>query len=166
MAKALFISTNDIVKYTMLNGNVDPDTYTQFIFQAQQIHIQNYLGTKLYNKINDGIVAGNLTQPYLGLLKDYIKFMVIWYSMVEFLPYASIKISEKGVFKHNSENSTTVDKIEIDSLIANARDTAQSYTNRFIDFMTFNQVDFPEYNTNSNADVYPDKDANFTGWIL
>ncbi len=166
MAKALFISTNDIVKYTMLNGNVDPDTYTQFIFQAQQIHIQNYLGTKLYNKINDGIVAGNLTQPYLDLLKDYIKFMVIWYSMVEFLPYASIKISEKGVFKHNSENSTTVDKIEIDSLIANARDTAQSYTNRFIDFMTFNQVDFPEYNTNSNADVYPDKDANFTGWIL
>jgi len=166
MAKALFISTNDIVKYTMLNGNVDPDTYTQFIFQAQQIHIQNYLGTKLYNKINDGIVAGNLTQPYLDLLKDYIKFMVIWYSMVEFLPYASIKISEKGVFKHNSENSTTVDKIEIDSLIANARDTAQSYTNRFIDFMSFNQVDFPEYNTNSNADVYPDKDANFTGWIL
>ena len=166
MAKALFISTNDIVKYTMLNGNVDPDTYTQFIFQAQQIHIQNYLGTKLYNKINDGIVAGNLTQPYLDLLKDYIKFMVIWYSMVEFLPYASVKISEKGVFKHNSENSTTVDKIEIDSLIANARDTAQSYTNRFIDFMTFNQVDFPEYNTNSNADVYPDKEANFTGWIL
>ena len=148
MAKALFISTNDIVKYTMLNGNVDPDTYTQFIFQAQQIHIQNYLGTKLYNKINDGIVAGNLTQPYLDLLKDYIKFMVIWYSMVEFLPYASVKITEKGVFKHNSENSTTVDKIEIDSLIANARDTAQSYTNRFIDFMTFNQSDFPEYNDN------------------
>jgi len=166
MAKALFISTNDIVKYTMLNGNVDPDTYTQFIFQAQQIHIQNYLGTKLYNKINDGIIAGNLTQPYLDLLKDYIKFMVIWYSMVEFLPYASVKITEKGVFKHNSENSTTVDKIEIDSLIANARDTAQSYTNRFIDFMTFNQSDFPEYNDNSNADVYPDKDANFSGWIL
>jgi len=166
MAKALFISTNDIVKYTMLNGNVDPDTYTQFIFQAQQIHIQNYLGTKLYNKINDGIIDGNLTQPYLDLLKDYIKFMVIWYSMVEFLPYASVKITEKGVFKHNSENSTTVDKIEIDSLIANARDTAQSYTNRFIDFMTFNQSDFPEYNDNSNADVYPDKDANFSGWIL
>ena len=86
--------------------------------------------------------------------------------MVEFLPYASVKITEKGVFKHNSENSTTVDKIEIDSLIANARDTAQSYTNRFIDFMTFNQSDFPEYNDNSNADVYPDKDANFSGWIL
>jgi hypothetical protein len=32
--------------------------------------------------------------------------------------------------------------------------------------MTFNQVLFPEYNLNSNGDVYPDKDANFVGWIL
>jgi len=166
MAKALFISTNDLVKNTFLNGNVDPDTYTQYIFQAQQVHVQNYLGTKLYNKINDGIVAGNLSAPYTTLLSDYIKMMVIHFTMVEFLPYSSIKISEKGVFKHNSENSTNVDKTEIDSLIAKSMGTAQSYTNRFIDYMTFNQVLFPEYNSNSNADVYPDKDANFTGWVL
>jgi hypothetical protein len=86
--------------------------------------------------------------------------------MVEYLPYASIKISEKGVFKHNSENSTVADKAEIDYLIEKSRDTAQSYTNRFIDYMTFNQSLFPEYNLNSNSDVYPDKDANFTGWVL
>ena len=166
MAKALFISTNDLVKYTILNGNVDPDTYTQFIFQAQQVHIQNFLGTKLYNKINNDIVAGTLTDPYLTLLNDYIKLMVVWWSMVEFMPYSAIKISEKGVYKHNSENSTNVDKSELDFLTEKARDTAQSYTNRFIDYMTFNQVSFPEYNANSNADVYPDKDANFVGWVL
>tara|TARA_R110000823_G_C15949644_1_gene501503 strand:+ start:6566 stop:7066 length:501 start_codon:yes stop_codon:yes gene_type:complete len=166
MAKALFISTNDLVKYTILNGNVDPDTYTQFIFQAQQVHIQNFLGTKLYNKINNDIVAGTLTDPYLTLLNDYIKLMVVWWSMVEFMPYSAIKISEKGVYKHNSENSINVDKSEIDFLTEKARDTAQSYTNRFIDYMTFNQVSFPEYNANSNADVYPDKDANFVGWVL
>ena len=166
MAKALFISTNDFVKFTRMSGGVDPDTYTQFIFQAQQVHIQNFLGTKLYDKINDDIVAGTLTAPYSTLLTDYIKFMVIWYSMVEYLPYSSFTIGAKGVFKHNSENSTTADKVEIDFLIEKARDTAQSYTNRFIDHMTFNQVLFPEYNTNSNGDVYPDKDANFVGWIL
>jgi hypothetical protein len=166
MAKALFISSKDIVKYTNMNGSVDPDTYVQFIYQAQQVHIQNYLGTRLYDRINNDIVAGTLTAPYAALLEDYIKFMVVWYSMVEFLPYASIKINEKGMFKHTSENATNVDKTEIDFLIEKARDTAQSYTNRFIDHMTFNQVLFPEYNLNSNGDVYPDKDANFVGWIL
>ena len=166
MAEALFISTNDIVKFTNLNGNLDPDLYTQYIYQAQQLHIQNYLGTKLYNKINDDIVSGTLTSPYTTLLSKYIKPMVIHWAMVEFLPYSAYKISNKGVFKHNSENSTTVEKNEIDFLIEKERDVAQSYTNRFIDYMNFNQSLFPEYNTNSNADVYPDNDANFVGWVL
>ena len=59
MAKALFITTNDLVKHTIINGNVDPDSYTQYIFQAQQVHIQNYLGTKLYNKINNKFYIGS-----------------------------------------------------------------------------------------------------------
>jgi hypothetical protein len=25
---------------------------------------------------------------------------------------------------------------------------------------------FPEYYTNNNEDIYPDKDANFGGWVL
>jgi hypothetical protein len=32
--------------------------------------------------------------------------------------------------------------------------------------MCFNQVTFPEYNANSNADVFPDKSADFTSWVL
>jgi DNA integrity scanning protein DisA with diadenylate cyclase activity len=166
MAQALFITRDDIVKFTALNGNIDTDKFIQYIKIAQDIHIQNYIGTKLYNKINDDIVANTLVEPYTSLLSDYIKMMVIHWSMVEFLPYSAIKISEKGVFKHNSENSTNVDKNEIDFLIEKERDVAQSYTNRFIDYMSFNQSSFPEYNTNSNADMFPDRDANFTGWIL
>ena len=166
MAKALFITTNDLVKHTILNGNVDPDTYTQYIFQAQQIHIQNFLGTKLYNKINDGIVASNLAAPYTTLLSDYIKMMVIHWTMVEFLPYASIKISEKGVFKHSSENSTVVDKNEIDFLVEKARTNAEWYSRRFIDFMSFNQTTYPEYTSNVNDDLYPSNDATFNGWVL
>jgi hypothetical protein len=166
MANGLFITTNDIVKFTNLNGNLDPDIYTQYIYQAQQLHIQNYLGTKLYDKINDDIVAGTLASPYTTLLSKYIKPMVIHWAMVEFLPYAAYKVSNKGVFKHNSENSSTVEKSEIDFLIEKERDVAQSYTNRFIDYMSFNQNLFPEYTANSNADVFPDHNANFTGWVL
>ena len=166
MAQGLFISTNDIVKFTNLNGNLDPDIYTQYIFQAQQLHIQNYLGTKLYDKINDGIVANNLASPYTTLLSKYIKPMVIHWAMVEFLPYAAYKVSNKGVFKHNSENSSTVEKSEIDFLIEKERDVAQSYTNRFIDYMSFNQNLFPEYTANLNADVFPDHNSSFVGWVL
>lgn len=164
--QALFVTRDDIVKYTALNGNLDTDKFVQWVKVAQDIHIQNYLGTKLFNKINDGIVNNNLANPYLMLLNVYIKPMVIHWSMVEYMPFAAYTIANKGVYKHGSENSTNVEKSEVDFLVEKERSIAQNYTRRFIDYMSFNQSSFPEYNTNSNADVYPDKQADFGGWYL
>jgi hypothetical protein len=166
MAQALFVTREDIVKFTALNGNIDTDKFIQWVKVAQDIHIQNYLGTKLFNKINDAIVANNLANPYLMLLNVYIKPMVIHWTMVEYLPFAAYTIANKGVFKHGSENSTNVEKTEVDFLVEKERSIAQNYTRRFIDYMSFNQSNFPEYNTNSNADVYPDKQSDFGGWYL
>jgi len=44
---ALFISRDDLVKNSILDGNVSTDKFIQFIKVAQQINIQNYLGTDL-----------------------------------------------------------------------------------------------------------------------
>lgn len=166
MAQALFVTREDIVKFTAMSGNVDTDKFIQFVKIAQDIHIQNYLGTKLFDKINNDIVAGTLASPYTTLLSKYIKPMVIHWAMVEYLPFAAYTIANKGVFKHNSENSTNVEKTEVDFLIEKERDIAQHYTNRFIDYMCFKQELYPEYNTNSNGDMYPDNDSSFVGWVL
>jgi len=71
-----------------------------------------------------------------------------------------------GIYKHTSESSETVTKDEVDYLAEQERDIAQHYTRRFIDFMSFNQSTYPEYNSNSNNDMYPDKESNFTGWVI
>jgi hypothetical protein len=166
MAQALLISRKDIVKFTAMNGNVDTDKFIQFIKIAQDIHIQNYLGTDLLNKIEADIIASSLTGSYLNLVTDYVKPMLIHWAMVEYLPFAAYTLANKGVFKHSSENATNVDKTEIDFLIEKERNLAQYYTDRFISYMSFNNDSFPEYNSNSNEDVYPDKDASFEGWVL
>ena len=166
MAQALFITRDDIVKYTAMNGNVDTDKFIQFVKIAQDIHIQNYLGTKLFNKINDDIVSNTLASPYTTLLSKYIKPMVIHFAMVEYLPFAAYTIANKGVYKHNSENSINAEKNEIDFLVEKERNIAEHYTKRFIDFMSYNQASFPEYYLNSNGDMYPDSDSSFTGWVL
>ena len=166
MAQALFVSRDDIVKFTALNGNVDVDKFIQWVKVAQDTHIQGYLGTKLFNKINDGIVNSNLQSPYTMLLNVYIKPMVIHWSMVEFLPFAAYTIANKGVYKHESENATTVEKNEVDFLIEKQRQIAQHYTQRFVDYMCFNMASFPEYNSNSNGDMYPRGENNLNGWYL
>ena len=166
MAQALFITRNDLVKYTAVNGNVDTDKFIQFVKIAQDIHIQNYLGSDLFNKISADIIADNLTGNYLTLVNTYVKPMVIHWAMVEYLPFASYTIANKGIYKHSSENSDTVVKDEVDFLIEKSRNLAQYYTDRFISYMSFNQDLFPEYNSNNNEDVYPDKNASFEGWVL
>jgi hypothetical protein len=166
MAEALLITRTDLVKFTAMNGNVDTDKFIQYIKIAQDIHIQGYLGTDLLQKIQADIVASTLTGDYLTLVETYIKPMLIHWAMVEYMPFAAYTIANKGVYKHSSENSENVDKIEVDFLIEKERKIAEHYTQRFIDYICFNQSKFPEYNTNSNGDMYPNTDTNFSGWVL
>lgn len=166
MATALFIKREDLVRSTALGGNVDTDKFIQWIKVAQEIHIQNYLGTDLYNKIGADIIAGTLTGSYLTLVNTYIQPMLIHFAMMEYLPFAAYTIANGGVYKHNSENSTSVEKGEVDFLVEKERKIAEYYTQRFVDYMSFNQDLFPEYNSNTNNDIYPDKDVQRSGWVL
>jgi len=166
MATALFISRTDLVKNTIIDGNVDTDKFIQFIKIAQEIHITNYLGSKLYDKISADIVADTLTGDYLSLVKDYIQPMLIHFAMVEYLPFASFQLKNGGVFKHSSENAESVSKSEIEFLIQKQRDFSEYYTRRFVDYICFNSTKFPEYLNNSGSDIDPDKDVNPTNWVL
>ena len=170
MAKALLITRDDIVKKTALNGNVDVDLFIQFVNIAQDTHIQNYLGTQLLEKLQALISAGTVNDAgnlaYKTLLLEYVKPMLIHWSMVEYLPFGAYTIANKGIYKHGSENSESISKNEIDYLIEKQRQIAEHYTTRFIDFICFQTAIYPEYNTNSNGDMYPDKDSNFTGWVI
>jgi|TARA_A100000172_G_scaffold26177_1_gene15273 hypothetical protein len=169
MATALFITRKQLVQNSILDGNVDTDKFIQFVKIAQEIHIRNYLGTDLYNKISTDIAGtggASLTGNYLTLVTTYIQPMLIHFAMVDYLPFAAYQIKNGGVFKHISENAESVSKNEVDFLVEKERDIAEYYTRRFIDYMSFNQSLFPEYTSNSNEDIDPDKDALFNGWVL
>jgi hypothetical protein len=164
--EALLITRQDLVRYTTLNGNVDVDNFLQYIKIAQDTDLQNFTGTKLLNKIKADIIANTLTGNYLSLTTVYLKPMLIHLAMKYYLPFAAYTISNKGVYKHNSENSTTADKNEIDFLIEKETQIAQHYTQRFIDYITLNTSLFPEYSTNTNSDMFPDTNNNYTGWYI
>jgi hypothetical protein len=167
MATGLFITRTDLAKNTILNGNVDTDKFIQFIKIAQQMHIQNYLGTQLYNKIEQDVIDGTLSGDYLELVQDYVQPMLIHFAMVDYLPFASYEVKNGGLFKHRSETAESVSKDEVDFLTQKHRNFADFYTRRFIDYMAFNsQQKFPEYWNNVNSDMYPDREANFVGWVL
>ena len=166
MAEALLITRQDVVKFTSLNANTDVDKYIQFVKIAQDTDLQNFTGTQLLNKIKADILANTLTGNYLTLTTVYLKPMLIHLAMKYYLPFAAYTISNKGIYKHNSENSINVDKNEVDYLVEKETQIAQHYTERFINYINNNTSLFPEYNTNSNGDMNPDTQNNYTGWFI
>jgi len=170
MATVLFINRTDLVRNSILDGSVDTDKFIQFIKISQQINIQNYLGSKLYDKYTLIIKNGDINEAafadYKELLNEFIQPMLIWFAQVDYIPFAAYSIKNGGVFKGSSENAETVNKTEVDYLVEKARTHAEWYSRRFIDHMTFNQSKFPEYTTNTNDDIYPSYDATFNGWVL
>jgi hypothetical protein len=167
MATTLFIKPIDLKSNTILNGNVDTDLFIQFIKIAQQMHVQNYLGTKLYESITEKIKNNDLTGDYLDLVTDYIQPMLIHYAMVDYLPFANYQIRNGGVFKHRSDNSESTSKEELDILVQKHRTFGDFYTQRFVDYMgIYASQKFPEYWTNSNDDMFPDRKPNPISWVL
>jgi hypothetical protein len=164
--KALFITVVELKRKSIFDGNIDADKLVQFIEVAQDTNIQTYLGTKLYEKLQNDILNDSLGGNYLTLVNTYIKPMLIWYTQAAYIPYAAYQISNGGVFKHDSENSTSVDASEIRTLTEHATETAEFYTQRFVDYMNFNSSLYPEFISNQDDGMYPHRDINFTGWVL
>ena len=92
--------------------------------------------------------------------------MLCQWALVEILPFSAYTIANKGVYKHNSENSTSVEKSEVDYLVEKQRQIAQNYTQKFIDYMIVNYASFPEYYIAQTGDQLPFLSANFGGWYL
>lgn len=168
--KALFITMTELKRKSIIDGTLDTDKLIQFVEVAQDVHIQNFLGTKLYEKLQTLITAGTLDDSgnadYKTLLNTYVKPMLIWYSQYSYIPFAAFQISNGGVFKHSSESSESVTKEELDSLTAKAKDFADFYTNRFIDYMIENSNLYPEYTGSQDEGMYPDKDPTYGGWVI
>jgi hypothetical protein len=169
--KALFITLTELKRKSIIDGNLDEDKLIQFVEVAQDVHIQNFLGTKLYDKLQTLITGGTLDDSanakYKTLLNSYIKPMLIWYSQYSFIPFAAYQISNGGIFKHTSESSQSPTTDEIDKLTAKAKDFADFYTNRFFDYIDDKSSDFPEYVGSQDDGMYPDKDNNaLSGWVL
>lgn len=162
----LFISPDDLVKRTAINGNVDRDQMVQFIKIAQDIHVQALLGTALYNKLKTDVLNDTLTGNYETLMTDYVQDVLVHYAMVEILPFLAYKVSNGGVFRKQSENSEGIDKNELEYLIQKERDTAEHYGRRLVSYLTFYGSLTPEYYENQNGQMYPTDGQSFHGWYI
>lgn len=162
-----FISETYIKKNSTVSLNVEPALINTAIIDAQVLHIQSVLGTKLYKKIENLIETNTLSNPgnenYKLLLDDYIMATTLQWTIYECLPYIRFKIMNKSVNSQNSDNSTPIELEEMKFFMSNLRNKAEFYSQRMSDYICANITLFPEYKATQIDEMEPSSISYFSG---
>tara|TARA_Y100001963_G_C6598020_1_gene361132 strand:- start:159 stop:734 length:576 start_codon:yes stop_codon:yes gene_type:complete len=170
MAYVLFISEDKLKDSTAINMNVDIEFLLPFVKQAQKLYVETKLGTDLNQKLKDLIIAGTVNDPananYKTLLNTYIGDMLPNFALYHAIPFLRFKIENGNIYSKTSENGVALSTEEAQHLRSEVLNTGEYYMERMIEYIKNNISLFPEYNTNSGADVSPDSNAYYAGMNL
>ena len=170
MAYALFITRNDIIKNSPLQGALDADALLPFVRTAQDKYLKNLLGTVLFFYLQEKILdntVDSLSEYYQDLLDDYIKNTLIWYACVEYIPFSSVQFKSNGSVKQTSEQGTAPSKSEIDYLLSKALNNADYYALRLQNYLIAYSNNIPQYleTVGNQTQIYPDQSNQYFGGI-
>lgn len=162
----LFISEMKLKESTAINLNVDVNLLKPYVRQAQKLYVEPKLGTNLVVKLKNEIIAGTLAGAYKTLVDDYIADMLPNWAFYHSIPFLRFKIENGNLYSKTSETGTPLTTAEAQHLREEVRNTAEYYSERMIDYVRNNIASFPEYNTNSGADISPDSNAFYNNMNL
>lgn len=171
MSEILLINRDDIMRMTSLRGTIDLDKLLPHIKTSQDFHLQPRIGTALLAKCKQLVADDQLNDEanaaYKTLIEDYIAPTLVFLCMEEVVPFLAYEISNGGIFKHTPENTTPLDKAELDSLVARFRDRATFYGSRLDDYLIANSNSFPEFTVTNNGELPASGTPSFSGgWVL
>jgi len=170
MAYILLISEQKLKDSTAIAQNLDTEILLPYVRQAQKLYVESKLGTKLTDKLKDLVKNGTLgnvgNENYKTLVDDYIGDMLPNWAFYHAVPFLRFKVENGNIYSKTSETGVSLTTEESQHLREEIRNTSEYYTERMIDYVRQNISFFPEYNTNTGADVDPDPNAYYNGMNL
>jgi hypothetical protein len=161
MENVLLVSEQRMKQWTSLDNNIRIDLLTPSIIQAQDIYIQDTLGTKFYKRLKAGVIANDLTTNESTFLKDYVGPCLIQYALYLLLPSLKYKMVEAGIVNGTSEETQATTLEEMQYLRESALDTAQFYNQRMLEYLIDNPGMFADYTNPGTDGMYPNKDTPY-----
>lgn len=164
---ALLVSEQRMKQWTSLDENVRVEDITPFIINAQDIYIQDTLGTKFYDRLKDGVINDDLNSDEQHLLNEYVAKSLMQYALYMMLPTIKYKIVEKGIVSGTSEETAATTLDELKYLRQSVLDTAEFYNKRLIEYLCDNPGMFPDYDAPGTDGMYPNKqNPYFSGLVV
>ena len=167
MTNTFLISETVFRNYTDVNNNVDSALIKNSIREAQDITLQQTIGTLLYNKLTDIVDANEMDLPanvnYKTLLNEYIQDVLIYAAYWYALDAIYLRSRNNGLLQPSGgENSDPVDR----SLYNVKREAVQNkmeyYNNRLTAYIIEEEALFPELNeSNKLYEQNPDYSTKY-----
>jgi hypothetical protein len=153
-----------------LQGAIDADALLPFCRTAQDKYLKNLLGTVLFDYLQAQITAntfGSLSSYYQDLMDDHIKYTLLWYACVEYIPFSSVQFKSNGAVKQQSEQGIAPAKSEIDYLLNKALNNADYYALRLQNYLIAYSQNIPQYlqTVGNQTQIYPDQSNQYFGGI-
>lgn len=164
----LFISVQNIKERTSLHANIDEKLILPEILTCQDMFMLPALGTALYNRIQDGIVANNLNADEVVLLDTYLAPTLVYYVMSEMPQALSYQFYNKGLLRKTGENTENPSMQDMIDVANRYKARAEFYKQRMIKYLKEYSTTYPEYlNPGSGIDaIHPENDAYTTSvWL-
>lgn len=170
MAKTLLISETKLKAFTNINKNVDIDAIRAEVGIAQDIHLQNLLGSYFYNHLLDQVSStGNTFTPdELTLVNEYISPYLIQTAYFEMIPHLHYRTMNRGIVEGQMESATAVDLDTMKYLRGIQKQRSDFYQQRLQDWLLTGkgQGKFPKYESaNTYEGMLPDKAAKYNNPI-
>lgn len=100
MTNILFISEDFIKTNSGLNDNLFGKSLLPAIREAQDIYLQQIIGSTLYKKLLDLVDEGTIGDAenalYKELLDNYVRSYMLYQTIVQVIPVTNVKLSNYG----------------------------------------------------------------------
>jgi hypothetical protein len=140
------------------------------IREAQDIHLQRIIGTKLYNSILSQIDAGpTWTSPaYETLVNDYIQDFLLYAAYYESLEAIYIRPRNNGLLTPTGgENSIEVDRSLFNVKRQSVENKQEFYAEKLSQYISENENTFVELSENNKAyEQNPDYSTQYRSSIV
>ena len=169
MTNILLISEDYIKTNSGLNDNVWANYLTPAIREAQDIKLQQILGTNLYNsimsKVAEGTIKNTEFKVYKTLLDDYIQLYLMYQTISDLVPIIGVKLTNLGVVVSNDEHVTNLSQSERELVQTYYSQRAEFYGKRLQEHLKKNCSLFKELNGNYDIQPTLDSVANTGLWL-
>lgn len=162
MAYAYFISERYLKDNSPMGDNVDMKDIYPYAKSAEDMYIQEAIGTPLYDRLISGLSASpqNITANETALLRVIRSAMVYW-TCYDALPFMWMKLRNIGLVKQSGDNLETVSEQEMGYIRKELKNKADFYMKRLQDYLCENRELFSEYGGNyAWSDLYPNTNVS------